>query len=302
MTIVLADLGGTHLRLSKDGGKTIQKFRISEYPSFEAALDSFAPDRGHLYLASAITPLEGIIEDKRFGDTPHWRIDLKALGNVTVLNDLEAAAYGLAILPEDKATIILAPTEPQRHFDCPPKLLIGVGTGIGHAYLFEKPGIKPFVQRTHGGHVPAFGVTAEHQEVIDAARKYQKNKRDLIMENLVGGNGLWAMDAALGKDRAIRLFWEFLGLYCNMLVGGTGAYGGVYLSGGVIDDMIENSAVDAKTFRDYFIRPMVDVVVESLSSVPVYYCSDINLPILGLSVYARECHPGRSEGSHETFR
>ncbi len=287
MSAVLADLGGTHLRLSKDGGKTIQKYKIADFPSLETVLTDFAPDISELYLASAITPLNGIIEDKRFSKDSHWRIDINALPvkKTVVLNDLEAAAYGLAVLPKDQAQLLLPASEPQLHFQSPPKLLIGLGTGVGHAYLFERPGSKPFVQRTHGGHVPAFAVTPAQQDIITLLSTKQKLGRDFIMENIIGGNGLWVLGDEVGKESAIKFFWEFLGLYCNMLVTGAGAYGGVYLTGGIMDDMIEENAIDAEIFKDYFIRPMVDVVVESLSSVPVYYCRDVNLPILGLSVY-----------------
>lgn len=288
MSTVLADLGGTNLRLSKDGGRSIETFKIAEYDSFDSILHTFAPDASALYLASAITPLDGIIEDKRFSKDSHWRIDLNALGlqKITVLNDLEAAAYGLAILPLDQTRLLLSPSEPQRHFESPPKLLIGIGTGIGHAFLYERAGEKPFVQRSHGGHVPAFAITQPQQEIIALLAAKHTLDRDFIMENVIGGKGLWALSDMIGREQAVAMFWEFLGLYANMLVSLCGAYGGVYLCGGIMDDMVEDNTIDAQRFKKFFIRPMVESVVESLSSVPVHYCKDINLPILGLSVFA----------------
>lgn len=290
MSIVLADLGGTHLRLARaDSPSDIQKFKIADHPTFESVLRDYAPDITALYLASAITPLNGMIEDKRFGDHIHWRIDLSALGCKTiVLNDLEAATYGLSILKDDQVQTLLSAKVPQVHFDHPPKLLIGIGTGVGHAFLFEKYGAKPFVQRTHGAHVPAFGVTDDQQEIIALLKSKLPHDRDLIMENIIGGNGLWTLGELVGKDKATRAFWEFLGIYCNMLVTGAASYGGVYLTGGIIDDMIDEQAIDAETFEHYFIRPLVEVVVEGLSATPVYICRDVNLPIQGLSHYARE--------------
>lgn len=287
MSIVLADLGGTNLRLSKDGGKTIQKFKVADYASFEDVLQAFAPGATELYLASAITPLDDIIEDKRFSADVHWRIDLKALGlKVHVLNDLEAAAYGLAAIPDAEVKTLIAATRPQRLFIHPPKLLIGIGTGVGHAFLFESAGGQKFVQRSHGAHVPAFGVTEEQSALIEKLKpKYEAAGRDLIMENIIGGNGLKALRDDLGADIADRLFWEFLGLYTNMAVSLCGAYGGVYLSGGVMDLMIEEGRTDAASFQKFFRRPMVDSVNESLASTPINYCKDLNLPVLGLAVY-----------------
>src|SRR5690606_4557015 len=110
------------------------------------------------------------------------------------------------------------------------KLLIGIGTGIGHAFLFEREGHAPFVQRTHGGHIPAYGITKEQQDLIALLQSKQTLKRDLIMENIVSGSGLWTMQDLIGRDDALRFFWEFLGLYCNNLVSTAGAYGGVYLT------------------------------------------------------------------------
>jgi glucokinase len=287
MTIVLADLGGTNLRLSKDDGVTIAKFKLTDYTSFENVLLEFTPDISALYLASAITPLGGIIEDKRFSKDAHWRIDLNALGFKTyVLNDLEAAAYGLGNLPKDQAQTLVEATQAQRLFVNPPKLLIGIGTGIGHAFLFEDDAGHKFVQRTHGGHVPAFGVTEEQNSLIARLReKRSVTGRDLIMENIIGGKGLMALCDDIGQDNATRLFWEFLGLYTNMVVSLTGAYGGVYLSGGTIDLLVEEDKADIESFKNFFLRPMVDSVNESLSSTPIYYCKDLNLPVLGLAVY-----------------
>jgi glucokinase len=288
MSVVLGDLGGTNLRLSKDGGKTIETFLIADYPSFDGVLKNFAPEASELYLASAYTPLDGIIEDKRFADKAHWRIDVNALGVKTiVLNDLEAAAYGLSVLPDDQTKSLLKSTGPQRQFDQPPKLLIGIGTGIGHAFLFERAGQKPFVLRTHGGHVPAFAITKEQEDIVKRLRAKHSLDRDFIMENVIGGKGLWTLAEDIGKDAAISFFWEFLGLYTNMLVSVAGAYGGVYLCGGIMDDMVEEGTIDADGFEEFFRRPMVSSVTESLAATPVSYVADVNLPILGLSVYSK---------------
>jgi len=294
LSVVLADLGGTNLRLSMAGSPNgISHYKISEHSSLDSVLKDFAPDISSLYLASAITPLNGIIEDKRFSDKSHWRINLPALKcsfnleSLTVLNDLEAAAYGLGVLKEDQAIPLIPATVPQVHFEAPPKLLIGVGTGIGHAFLFEKPGLPPFVQRTHGGHIPAFGMTKEQHDTIAQLQTKNGLGRDLIIENIIGGHGLWMLQDMVGKEKALRLFWEFLGLYCNVIVSLTGAYGGVYLTGGIMDDMALDETFDAASFKNYFLRPMVPVVVESLSSTPVFVCHDVNLPILGLSFYHR---------------
>lgn len=291
MTAVLADLGGTNLRLARaDNPSAIDKFKIGDYTSLETVLAGYDENITDLYLASAITPLSGIMEDKRFSEGSHWRTDLNDLQKkmrVTVLNDLEAAAHGLSSLTEKDVTQLLPAAAPQTQFDHPPKLLIGIGTGIGHAFLFEKPGLAPFVQRTHGGHIPAFGITDDQHKIIALLKSHHKLDRDLIIENIVSGSGLWTLADLIGKPEALKYFWEFLGLYCNALATLSGAYGGIYLTGGIMEDMAQEKTIDMTSFAQYFRRPLVASVVESLAASPVYDCHTVNLPILGLSAYKK---------------
>jgi glucokinase len=290
LSIVLADLGGTHLRLAKaDSAGKVEKYKIADYPGVETVLKEFAPDITGLFLAAAIHPRGGVIEDKRFGDKSHWTIDLAKLQKtlklqkLVVLNDLEAAAHALGSLMGDDVSLMLDPTEEQIHFDHPPKLLVGIGTGIGHAFLFEKAGHVPFVQRSHGGHIPALAVSDEQKEILQKLGVLNNRGRDLIVEDIVSGTGFKNLTSIVPEKEALRLFWEFLGLYCNALVSLCGAYGGVYFTGGVIDDLFTKGKMDTESFARYFRRPMVPVVIESLASTPVYYCREENMPIVGLA-------------------
>lgn len=294
MTVVLADLGGTHLRLATAAQpRKTRKYKIADYPAIDTVLAEFAPDMAALYLAAAIHPRAGIIEDKRFGDKSHWTIDLSELQDnlhlqkLLVVNDLEAAAHALPELTGDDLTVLVPAREEQIHFDHPPKLLVGIGTGIGHAFLFEKAGHVPFVQRSHGGHVPALAVSDEQKDILARLAAASTHGRDLIVEDIVSGSGYANLLSLTSEDHALRLFWEFLGLYCNALVSLCGAYGGVYLTGGVVDEMTSAKKIDTLSFARFFHRPMVPVVVESLASTPVYHCREPNMPILGLSKLAQ---------------
>lgn len=294
MSIVLADLGGTHLRLAKAAEpRAVTKYKIADYSDIETVLRAFTPDITALYLAAAIHPRAGIIEDKRFGDKSHWVIDLAYLQDklhlqrLLVLNDLEAAAHALPALMGDDLTQLLPAREEQVHFDHPPKLLVGIGTGIGHAFLFEKAGHAAFVQRSHGGHLPAMALSDEQKDIAARLEKTNKRGRDLIVEDIVSGSGYASLLSLVPEQDALRLFWEFLGLYCNALVSACGAYGGIYLTGGVADEMIAAQKTDSVAFSKFFNRPMVPVVAESLAATPLYYCREANMPIVGLSTLAR---------------
>lgn len=297
MTVVLADLGGTHLRLAKMGGAiSVAKYKIADYPDIETVLLAFAPDIAALYLAAAIHPRGGIIEDRRFGDKSHWTIDLArlqdrlALEKLLVLNDLEAAAHALPALTGEDLSVLLPAAEGDVHFDHPPRLLVGVGTGIGHAFLFEKAGQAAFVQRTHGGHMPALALSDEQKDIAARLAKANMRDRDLIVEDIVSGSGYANLLSLVPEERALRLFWEFLGLYCNALVSMCGAYGGIYLTGGVMDELHAAGKMDALSFSHFFHRPMVPVVAQSLAATPVYYCREPNMPITGLAALVqRQC-------------
>ena len=290
MSVVLADLGGTHLRLAFPAADMprVEKYKIADYQGIADILTSFAPDISQLYLASAIAPRDGRIEDTRFQDQSHWVIDLQdlekvlSLEGIVLFNDLEAAAYALPALQENQRTLLMPAARDDSHFSKPPSLLVGIGTGIGHAYLFSREE-GAFVQNTHGGHIPIQAFSAEQRDVVLRLQERFPKARDWIVEDVVSGHGLMNLMQIVGDDDALRLFWEFLGLYCNLLVSLPAAYGGLYLTGGVMDRLMEQGKVDMAAFQTYFRPAMVPVVSESLSSVPVYYCKEPHMPIAGLN-------------------
>jgi len=291
---ILADLGGTHLRLARaEKPEEIRKYTLEEFDGLDSAIKSFAPDITQLYLASAIQPRNGVIEDRRFNDKSRWIIDLAKLQSslmlqrLIVLNDLEAAAYALSKQGGDNLETIAAATQDHPHFDHPPKLLIGIGTGIGHAHLFEKPGHAPFVQRTHGGHIPVLALSDEQKKIVATLAGKLSHGRDMIVEDVVSGNGLQNLKTVMSENDALRLFCELLGLYCNTLTGAAGSYGGIYLTGGVMNELMMQRLFKANSFAEYFHRPLVPVLIESLASTPVYYCKEPNMPIAGLAEFAK---------------
>lgn len=295
MTILLADLGGTHLRLARTHDiKNVEKFVIADYPNIEGVLKGYEEKITMLYLAAAIQPINGVIEDKRFGDKSHWSIEIQKLKtalnikDIIIVNDLEAAAYGISKLKGGQTQSIISPQNDQTHFINPPKLIVGIGTGIGHALLFEKSGHDSFVQRSHGGHMPIAIITDEQRDILDKINDLKTKGRDLIVEDIVSGNGLTNLKNLVGSDIALRLFAEFLGIYCNILVSVTGAYGGVYLTGGVMNELIGRKQFDEDAFTKFFLRPMVPVVNECLGATPVYYTREENMPIMGLYVLSQQ--------------
>ncbi len=293
MSVVLADLGGTHLRLARaTSPRDVAKYKIADHGGIEELLHAFEPDISALFLASAIHPRDGVIEDKRFGDRSHWYINLEdlkrrlRLERLVVLNDLEAAAYALPVLEGDDLCALLPAQYSQSPFENPPRLLIGIGTGIGHAFVFEREHAAPFVQRSHGGPIPVLALSEEQRGLVKVLEQNNTRGRDVIVEDIVSGYGISALKAITDEETALRVFWESLGLYCNNIVSVAGAYGGIYLTGGVMDELFAAGKVDMDSFKNYFLRPMVPIVTESLAATPVYYCRQPNMPLIGLSSLA----------------
>jgi len=158
--ILAGDVGGTHTRLAliEPRGEDLrlivgQIYTSHGYPSLEAIVSEFLratsakPDAAGIGLA-------GPIRDGRCVATNlPWKVDgaelaaKTGLANVTLLNDLEANAYGIATLgPEDFE--VLQEGRPDPRGNC---AVISPGTGLGEAGMFRDGQVlRPFP--SEGGH------------------------------------------------------------------------------------------------------------------------------------------------------
>ena len=302
MMAILCDIGGTYARVAKaDGGalRDVQKFAAADFASLEAALAKYSAGKAPLRIATAAYPdTDG---RWRFVNQNKWVIDPTALKKAgwpveIILNDFEAATWALTDLPPAaQKTIKAAPPRPGFA-----KILLGPGTGLGLGYLHQTPA-GFFVQRTHGGHIPAAAITDEQADVIAHLGKNSL----IVFENLVSGPGLLnlykAQCALTGKscaaDRAqhvlddaqstegknaIRLFTEFLGIIAATATVCGHAYGGLYLTGGMLQRLSEKNLFDAKHFLKFFVLNAVESVRHDLDQTPVCHVTEENPALLGL--------------------
>jgi glucokinase len=157
--IVAGDIGGTHTRLvlHDDGGGPVrreQTFLNGAFPGFEAALGRFLDEAGRPQVTSAAfavagTVLGGHVRMTNLG----WSFDEQALARalggarVRLLNDLEAAAYGVPLLPaEELRTIAMGRPSTRGNF-----AVIAAGTGLGEA-IVTWHGETPIGIASEGGH------------------------------------------------------------------------------------------------------------------------------------------------------
>ncbi len=162
MTNLLAgDIGGTHTRLylfsEKNGAGaplTFQNYPSADYISLESILTEFYADRRR-DLAQAVFGVAGpVISGRAQVTNLPWVIEESALRRhlgcrrVTLINDLQAAAYALPYLkPSELLTLNAGQPASEGNL-----AIIAAGTGLGEAFLTTVPnGFKAWA--SEGGHV-----------------------------------------------------------------------------------------------------------------------------------------------------
>lgn len=156
--ILAGDIGGTKTSLAcyreHDGRLVASReanFVSADYPSLEAVLARFLePDED---FAAAAFGVAGPVTDGRCQATNlPWVIEQgsvsAALGGIPVelANDLEAAVWGLSLLPAEAFHVLNAGQPRDGH-----RAVIAAGTGLGEALLVQQ-GSRTVVVATEGGH------------------------------------------------------------------------------------------------------------------------------------------------------
>ena len=241
-----------------------------------------------------------------------WTVDGGALARrfglkqVRVVNDLAAAARGLELLaPKEMLTVQAGKAVPDA-----PRVVLGVGTGLGVAYLVPQASGGYQVVPGEGGHVGFSPATPTQMELYRAL--FQSHGR-VEAETIVSGRGMsnvyefiarrgdapvgapeaaepaWIVDGALGRGdatckAALDLFVECMGNVAGDHALACMARGGVYIVGGVaakIAPLIKSenflSSFAAKgLFSNFMMRLPVRVVLSE------------RVPVLGAAAWAVE--------------
>ena len=201
------DIGGTktHLALVEVGGVRVKIAHEASYPSrdhstFEALLGEF--------LASLDTPAHAVFgiagpvrgRVAQITNLP-WRIDADALqrqfgfARCTLLNDLEATAYGLPALGADDLLTLQAGAPDA----CGNTAVIAAGTGLGEAGLFwDGQHHQPFA--TEGGHA---SFSPDDELEIAFLGHLRQQHRHVSWERVVSGMGLVSLHEFLRLHHAV---------------------------------------------------------------------------------------------------
>ncbi len=308
---ILADIGGTFARFAQTDGKDIwsfKKLKASEYLSLETALAKYCemesiPDTGTLSIATAAYP-DGDVW--RFVNKNKWVIAPKCLKEDGwdlhyILNDFEASTWALMGMKDESLTILKEGGLKDRYSKC----LIGPGTGLGLGFLTAEENNRWGVQKTHGGHLPISAVTDEQWKIINIVKDKYNDGKAPVFENFVSGPGLYNTYLAVcemkgvepkidshvnffyHKDTdeaidAVRLLHEFYGMFAHAVTVAGHSYGGLYLTGGVLDRLVEYNMFDFDHFYKYFAIKAVKSIEESLAATPIYHVLEPHMAMSGL--------------------
>ncbi|MDO8207826.1 MAG: glucokinase [Gallionella sp.] len=271
MSLVLAgDIGGTKTRLAIVSVQGMQlrieheaSFRSQAYEKFETLLGEF--------LSGVVTPgcaafgVAGPVQGRVVQTTNlPWRIDADALQRqfgfirCTLLNDLEAMAYGLPALGPDDLLTLQAGADSA----CGNVAVIAAGTGLGEAGLYWD-GVRHQPFATEGGHasfspantlefsllrhlqqqfqhvswervVSGMGIVSLHEFL----RRYRSiDTPDWLLEEMHSGDAAAAISNAAGRDEicaeTMHLFVRLYGAEAGNLALKVMSRGGIYLGGGI---------------------------------------------------------------------
>lgn len=240
-----------------------------------------------------------------------WEVDGDLVGNrfgiakVVVVNDLEASARGLELLASRELKTI----QPGRAVELAPRVVMGVGTGLGVAYLVGC-GRRYRAVAGEGGHATFAPVTPQQVELVHAI---QGSRGRVSNEDILSGTGLSRIyefmaargecgmlspdalrperiskEALEGTDAtcgsALDLFVECIGSVAGDHALNVMAQGGVFLTGGIVAKILPR--LKHERFLSAFCAKGAHSAL--LKRIPIKAVTSERLPVLGAAAFASE--------------
>jgi len=319
--ILAGDIGGTKtvIGLFEEAGNRLHAIREETFPSqsygsLEAILDQFMRPGSRPPLHAACFGVAGpVIEGKSKATNLPWELDERRLAEalrvprVKLLNDLEAAAYGMLHLdPTDLC--VMQPGSPRKGNIA----VIAAGTGLGEAILYwDGKCYHPIA--TEGGHAD-FAPRSDLE--IDLLHYLQKEFGHVSYERVLSGPGLFniyrflrdsgiapepewlrtriaendpgAMISEIGLTgddplctKALDLFASIYGAEAGNLALKALAIGGVYVGGGIAPKILPR--LKESTFLHAFSNK--GRFAELLRSIEVKVALNLRAPLIGAAHY-----------------
>lgn len=285
---LLADVGGTNARFALQSGKDGDIGRVQTLPcadhatlgdAIEYYLNQHSPAQRPAIAAIAIAnPIQG---DRVQMTNHHWSFSISALRQslglqqLELLNDFTALALALPHLPSTDLRQVGGQPGALAQRSQTALGLIGPGTGLGVSGLLPdgRGGWIPL--QGEGGHVTLAATNAAEQAVLALL---QARYGHVSAERVVSGQGLGNLYGALTQrdtgqwpdplpspaeisqgaiggqnpraNEAFDLFFSFLGNVAGNLALTLGAWGGIFLGGGILPRL--GNRLETSRFREQF--------------------------------------------------
>jgi glucokinase len=267
-TRLVADIGGTNSRLAlydPDTGKlsSVCYYTNLEFQHFhqviEKWLDTLASPAPRVACLAIAAPLSG---DHVSMINMNWSFSISELARqfnfkpLACINDFEANAYALPHLGQQELVSLTAGQTQQNAT----LATIGPGTGLGGATLIRNTPSQ-YACAAEPGHM---GLSPGNALEMELFRVLLSQHRDVYAELLVSGPGMARLYAATAIVRGesaqdlapaeisaraltaqcpicvstVATFCALLGSVCGDFVLANGAYGGLYLAGGIVPSIL----------------------------------------------------------------
>ena len=314
MQRLIGDIGGTNTRLAlvEEGTEwtRMQSFRNEEHGSLEAIIDRYLESRDARPRTAALAVAGPVRGDRVMLTNRGWTVDAEnlkqrfSLDYCRVVNDFSAVAMGIPALDADVLEQLGGDTRKSEA----PLAIIGPGTGLGVGGIVPgQDGGRILV--TEGGHAT---LPANDDQQAAILANLRRRFGHVSRERAISGQGIENIYQALaelqGRDvtplsaagigeaaserndtlanETLDLFFGFLGAVAGDLALSYGAFGGVYLAGGIVPRYLPR-------FRDSGFRQSFEAkgrMSDYLKPIPVFVILHEEVELLGLaaSLDARE--------------
>lgn len=281
---LLADIGGTHMRLAQGGGISaellnVKKYACNAFDSVEAVLSEYLnshPMQGSVTACFAVAAPVSLEEavDEIVMTNRQWQFSAKQLSqqfgwqSLAMINDFEAIALAVPCLQDAQLVQLGGGSRNPRGSIA----VLGPGTGLGVKHLVAtERGYK--VLAGEGGHVD-FAPVDERDLII--WRYIRERKGRVSLEDVLSGRGLVHIYQALAAEKGVEAelrnavsivaaaqnescelcaeslqqFCRILGSFAGNLALTLNTTGGVYICGGVLSELV--SLLQQSDFRARF--------------------------------------------------
>lgn len=285
---LVADIGGTNARfaLLEDGNiRDVRVLACADFPGAAKAVTHYLTEVGGKRPAQAAIAVATSANDDDIQFTNnHWSFSVAELRaavgfeRLLVINDFTSLALSLPHLPSEELVQLGGETAADRA----PIALLGPGTGLGVSGLMPMGDSDWSPIQGEGGHVTATALNERQFQIIEQLmRRYPH----VSAERIISGQGLVNLYSSIAElegieplplesrhitqlameqsnehcQEALEIFCQQLGAVAGNLALTLGAFGGVYIGGGIIPKLGEyfpqsgfREAFEAKgRFRDY---------------------------------------------------